>query len=156
MKHIKRIAVVTALALSAILVFAACGGGVTGTYKPQEITIKSAGLALLPGYDAETGLVIDLTSDEEVDSTVKTMVTAYKNMSIEVTKDEIIVTGAADAAVSETVKYKMDGNKVVFLDDDGNPVENASIGEVTIKGGVLTITSSVSQLSMEIKITFKK
>ena len=99
-----------------------------------------------------SGKVSDLATNEGLDTETKLMLSMLATMTLEFKGDEVTV---SMGALSETVKFKMDGNKVIPLDDDGN--EEDSVGSSMIyQGGKLIITAVDEETGINIQLIFIK
>lgn len=150
----KKISKVVVIALFAFLMFSltACGNN-NGVYKPSGLNMKMGA----------TNVSIDFDEITESDRTLYgSLFEVFEDISIEISKDEIkFVSMENGEKKEETYNYEKDGDKITILDKDGNaaiPEDFEGLSSITLKGGVLTISISISESGVTISgtITFKK
>lgn len=140
MKKKVLIVLTIALALCAVLGAAACENGnyLSGTYKYVDFSVSLAGN--------------DESENADLKDTMKaTYDNLYKNSFYSFNKDEMVM---SVLGVSYTMKYEMDGNKVVYSSGNASYEGKITSQEMVVDGDTIYIIGKTNVPGTLVEVTF--
>ena len=139
-------ALITVSLVAAALV--ACGAKPSGNYVIDEFSVTTNGVTI-------SGKIEDLASHTELDPAVKFGLGFLTAMRLEFEGDTLTIHMLGQ---SESVKFKMKGNKILGYDEETGKYEDMEQGSFTYKGGKLQLSMSETEElgNTEVTVTFKK